>query len=153
MKQVFSLFFFFFPIFFSMFFLTCASDIESAKNDKSSNSDEVEALKKALTNEKTLKTQAVNKLAEIIQRKDVSSNKGKSKANSNEVKKKEKENKKLNMELREVNVVSSFFFFLFIFPYHEISLGFIFWGFSNTGDQAGLKNSPFLLVKLVSPHR
>ena len=80
------------------------SDVEDAKNDKSSNSDEVEALKKLLANEKTLKTQAVNKLAEIIQRKDINSNKGKTKASSNEVKKKEKENKKLNMELREVRL-------------------------------------------------
>lgn len=76
-------------------------DVDDAKNDKSSNSDEVESLKKALSVEKTLKTQAVNKLAEIIQRKDISSNKGKSKANSQDVKKKEKENKKLIMELRE----------------------------------------------------
>ena len=78
------------------------ADVDDAKNDKSSNSDEVESLKKALSVEKTLKTQAVNKLAEIIQRKDISSNKGKSKANSQDVKKKEKENKKLIMELREV---------------------------------------------------
>ena len=76
--------------------------MEFAKNDKSSNSEEVEQLKKTLLTEKTLKTQAVNKLAEIIQRKDLSSNKGKSKATSNEVKKKERENKKLIMELRQV---------------------------------------------------
>lgn len=77
-------------------------DVESAKNDTSSNNVEVEALKKTLANEKTLKIQAVNKLAEIIQRKDVGGGKGKgNKVSSSEVKKKEKENRKLQLELRQ----------------------------------------------------
>lgn len=76
-------------------------DVENAKNDTSSNSEEVLALKKALTYEKTLKTQAVNKLAEIIQRKDVNKGKSKGKVSHSEVTKKEKENRKLQLELRQ----------------------------------------------------
>lgn len=75
-------------------------DVETSKSEKTTN-DDIENLKKFLATEKQLKTQAVNKLAEIIQRKDMGSNKGKSKASSTEVKKKEKENKKLNMELSQ----------------------------------------------------
>ncbi|XP_012554647.2 rho-associated protein kinase 2 isoform X1 [Hydra vulgaris] len=65
--------------------------------------DEVEALKKAVKQEQTLKIQAVNKLAEIIQRKDVSGgSKGKgNKVPSSELKKKEKENKKLQLLLQQ----------------------------------------------------
>ena len=78
-------------------------DVDAAKNDKSSNSEEVESLKKLLQTEKTLKTQAVNKLAEIVQRKELGKNaSNRGKVSSSEVKKKEKENKKLNMELRQV---------------------------------------------------
>ena len=80
-------------------------DVETAKDDKSSNNEEVEALKKALASEKTLKTQAVNKLAEIIQRKDLSGGKGKGKVSSSDVKKKEKENRKLQLELRQVYIM------------------------------------------------
>lgn len=76
-------------------------DVDNAKTDTSS--DAIETLKKALANEKTLKTQAVNKLAEIIQRKDVGKNaSNRGKVSASEVKKKEKENKKLNMELQQV---------------------------------------------------
>ncbi|XP_066926217.1 rho-associated protein kinase 2-like isoform X1 [Clytia hemisphaerica] len=76
-------------------------DVDSAKNEKSNDTDAVESLRRQLATEKQLKTQAVNKLAEIIQRKDISSTKGKTKGSSTEVKKKERENKKLIMELRE----------------------------------------------------
>lgn len=48
------------------------------------------------------KTQAVNKLAEIIQRKDGTKTAKGSKVSSAEVKKKEKENRKLQAELRQV---------------------------------------------------
>ena len=83
-------------------------DVDTAKNDTTSNSDEVEALKKALASEKTLKTQAVNKLAEIIQRKDVNKGKSKGKVSASEVTKKEKENRKLQLELRQVYLLIFF---------------------------------------------
>jgi len=77
------------------------TDVESAKTDTSSNNVEVEALKKTLASERQLKIQAVNKLAEIIQRKD-GGVKGKSggKVNSADLKKKEKDNRKLQAELK-----------------------------------------------------
>ena len=64
--------------------------------------EEMEKLKKALTTEKMLKQQAVNKLAEIMNRKDNFSKKDRkaeNKATSAELRKKEKENRKLHMEL------------------------------------------------------
>ncbi|XP_062893636.1 rho-associated protein kinase 2 isoform X4 [Mobula hypostoma] len=54
---------------------------------------------KQLLNERTLKTQAVNKLAEIMNRKDMKRDHGK-RGNDTDVRKKEKENRKLQLELR-----------------------------------------------------
>lgn len=79
-------------------------DVESAKTDTSSNNVEVEGLKKALASEKQLKIQAVNKLAEIIQRKDNPKGKGGGKVNSADLKKKEKDNRKLQAELKLVKI-------------------------------------------------
>ncbi|KAI5742026.1 hypothetical protein M8J77_002303 [Diaphorina citri] len=68
---------------------------------KSSNS-EMEKLHKQLKQEQLLKAQAVNKLAEIMNRKDINTTcKGKSKASSADVRKKEKECRKLQQELTQ----------------------------------------------------
>ncbi|XP_060679557.1 rho-associated protein kinase 1 [Hemiscyllium ocellatum] len=54
---------------------------------------------KIINQERTLKTQAVNKLAEIMNRKDIKVDR--KKANTADVRKKEKENKKLQLELNQ----------------------------------------------------
>ncbi|XP_078072207.1 rho-associated protein kinase 1 [Mustelus asterias] len=54
---------------------------------------------KIINQERTLKTQAVNKLAEIMNRKDIKVDR--KKANTADVRKKEKENKKLQLELSQ----------------------------------------------------
>ena len=64
--------------------------------------EEMEKLKKAMHTEKMLKVQAINKLAEIVHRKDNLTRKDKkaeSKASSAELRKKEKENRKLQLDL------------------------------------------------------
>lgn len=63
---------------------------------------EMEKMKKVLQTEKMLKQQAVNKLAEIMNRKDNLSRKDRKaevKASSAELRKKEKENRRLQQEL------------------------------------------------------
>jgi hypothetical protein len=62
---------------------------------------ELEKLKKMLNNEKLLKQQAVNKLAEIMNRKDFNKKdrRAENKATSAELRKKEKENRRLQQEL------------------------------------------------------
>jgi len=63
-------------------------------------------LKKQLHSEKLLKTQAVNKLAEIMNRKDFGKdNQKRNKVSSADLRKKEKECKKLHQELALVNIV------------------------------------------------
>uniref|UniRef100_A0A8C2KVI9 Rho-associated protein kinase 2 n=1 Tax=Cyprinus carpio TaxID=7962 RepID=A0A8C2KVI9_CYPCA len=57
------------------------------------------ALEKQLQSERTLKTQAVNKLAEIMNRKEVRGG-GSRRGNDTDVRRKEKENRKLQLELR-----------------------------------------------------
>ena len=62
---------------------------------------ELEKLKKSLSNEKLLKQQAVNKLAEIMNRKDFNKKdrRAENKATSAELRKKEKENRRLQQDL------------------------------------------------------
>ncbi|XP_051983920.1 rho-associated protein kinase 1 isoform X2 [Xyrauchen texanus] len=55
---------------------------------------------KALSNERTLKTQAVNKLAEIMNRKDMKLDQ-KKKGSTTDLRRKEKENRKLQLELNQ----------------------------------------------------
>lgn len=62
----------------------------------------MEKLHKQLKQEQLLKAQAVNKLAEIMNRKDLTTSKGKSKTSSADVRKKEKECRKLQQELTQV---------------------------------------------------
>ncbi|XP_039280679.1 rho-associated protein kinase 1 isoform X1 [Nilaparvata lugens] len=66
--------------------------------------EELERLRKQLKQEQMLKAQAVNKLAEIMNRKDVNaaaSGKGKSKVSSADLRRKEKECRKLQQELTQ----------------------------------------------------
>ena len=81
-------------------FLLFYRDLKQAQKDGSEQSDEFEELKKALEVEKLKKKQAVNKLAEVIQRKPV--NKG-NEGSYQDAKKKEKENRKLLAELKQVD--------------------------------------------------
>ena len=78
------------------------SDLSIAKKGTENSDGEFEKLKKQLDNERTLKTQAVNKLAEIMNRKDNSSGKKSSNKVSAELRKKEKENRNLQKELNQV---------------------------------------------------
>lgn len=67
--------------------------------------EELEKLKKQLKQEQLLKAQAVNKLAEIMNRKDMNnsaSTKSKNKVSSTDLRKKEKECRKLQQELTQV---------------------------------------------------
>ncbi|RZF38553.1 hypothetical protein LSTR_LSTR006148 [Laodelphax striatellus] len=65
--------------------------------------DELERLRKQLKQEQMLKAQAVNKLAEIMNRKDLNtaSSKGKNKVSSADLRRKEKECRKLQQELTQ----------------------------------------------------
>lgn len=71
--------------------------IESKKNFI----EELEKLRKQLKQEQLLKAQAVNKLAEIMNRKD-NTTKGKNKVSSADLRRKEKECRKLQQELTQV---------------------------------------------------
>lgn len=72
--------------------------------------DELERLRKQLKQEQLLKAQAVNKLAEIMNRKDLNSagGKGKNKVSSADLRRKEKECRKLQQELTQVLFASYF---------------------------------------------
>lgn len=75
--------------------------IESKKNFI----EDLEKLRKQLKQEQLLKAQAVNKLAEIMNRKD-NTTKGKSKVSSADLRRKEKECRKLQQELTQVCCVN-----------------------------------------------
>lgn len=71
--------------------------------------DELEKLKKNLVEEKMKKEQAVNKLAEIMNRKGFSDQRNKKNhASSQELKKKEKDYRKLQQELSMVSFSTEF---------------------------------------------
>ncbi|KAJ9589744.1 hypothetical protein L9F63_017046, partial [Diploptera punctata] len=63
--------------------------------------EELERLRKQLKQEQLLKMQAVNKLAEIMNRKDINSGRGKNKVSSADLRKREKECRKLQQELTQ----------------------------------------------------
>ncbi|XP_073689932.1 rho-associated protein kinase 2-like [Garra rufa] len=73
--------------------------LQNLKNEEQSITQVKLALEKQLQSEKTLKTQAVNKLAEIMNRKEVRGG-GSRRGNDTDVRRKEKENRKLQLELR-----------------------------------------------------
>lgn len=75
--------------------------IESKKNFI----EDLEKLRKQLKQEQLLKAQAVNKLAEIMNRKD-NTTKGKSKVSSADLRRKEKECRKLQQELTQVFLIN-----------------------------------------------
>lgn len=74
---------------------------------KSSNiQEEIERLRKQLKQEQLLKEQAVHKLAEIMNRKDINTTtKAKSKVSSADLRRKEKECRKLQQELTQVSIL------------------------------------------------
>lgn len=75
-------------------------ELEKSKDNSQDIKDATENLQKQLRIEKTLKIQAVNKLAEIMNRKDLMQNASrKRKATSDDLRKKEKECRKLHQEL------------------------------------------------------
>ena len=79
-------------------------ELEKSKDNSKEIDSATETLKKQLQIEKTLKTQAVNKLAEIMCRKDFQrENSKKRKATSDDLRKKEKECRKLHQELGAVS--------------------------------------------------
>ncbi|XP_059421994.1 rho-associated protein kinase 2 isoform X4 [Carassius carassius] len=73
--------------------------LQNLKNEEESITQVKLALEKQLQSERTLKTQAVNKLAEIMNRKEVRGG-GSRRGNDTDVRRKEKENRKLQLELR-----------------------------------------------------
>lgn len=79
---------------------TLQEDLKNKNNQSSTHDDELEKLKKQLSQEQLLKMQAVNKLAEIMNRKDLPS-KTKTKQNSADLRRKEKECRKLQQELTQ----------------------------------------------------
>ena len=80
----------------------CVLELEKFVLDNSNTDDEMEKLKKQLEDEKLKKTQAVNKLAEILNRKDMQPNKKDKKVSAAELRKKEKELRKLQQEFTQV---------------------------------------------------
>ena len=66
---------------------------------KSGNREEIEKLQIKLNTECLLKQQAVNKLHEVLQRKDLREKPGKNKVSSTDLRRKEKDLKKLQQEL------------------------------------------------------
>ena len=90
--------------FFPFFFL----DLEKTKDISKENDGATEKMKKQLAIERTMKIQAVNKLAEIMNRKDLArDNSKKRKATSDDLRKKEKECRKLHQELGAVSTHST----------------------------------------------
>ncbi|XP_065062554.1 rho-associated protein kinase 1-like [Rhopilema esculentum] len=76
-------------------------DLENTKKGNQNAGGEVDHLRKQLETERTLKKQAVNKLAEIMNRKEFSSGKKPNKVSASELRKKEKENRNLQKELNQ----------------------------------------------------
>ena len=82
------------------------AELEKSKDNSKDIEDATKELRKQLHIEKTLKTQAVNKLAEIMNRKDLMQNASrKRKATSDDLRKKEKECRKLHQELGAVSTL------------------------------------------------
>ncbi|KAM8917624.1 rho-associated protein kinase 2 isoform 1-T2 [Spinachia spinachia] len=82
-------------------FTPCASfpESEKSKDWEQQISQMKQAFEKQLQSERTLKTQAVNKLAEIMNRKELRSGSSR-RGNDTDMRRKEKENRKLQLELR-----------------------------------------------------
>ena len=76
-------------------------ELEKVKNDQEGKKNVSEKFRKELELERVLKVEAINKLAEIMNRKDMSKREN-SRVNSSVLRKKEKECKKLQQELSRV---------------------------------------------------
>uniref|UniRef100_A0A7N8WLB8 Rho-associated protein kinase 1 n=1 Tax=Mastacembelus armatus TaxID=205130 RepID=A0A7N8WLB8_9TELE len=81
----------------ALFFFNSSKTYEAQKEEIAN---QMKAYDKVLHTERTLKTQAVNKLAEIMNRKDMKLDK-KKKDSAADLRKKEKENRKLQLELNQ----------------------------------------------------
>lgn len=80
---------------------------DAGSNNNAATQDRIETLSKQLQQEKLLKMQAVNKLAEIMNRKDMNiSNKKQKQSSSADLRKKEKECRKLQQDLNLVRILS-----------------------------------------------
>lgn len=77
------------------------SDMDDIQSDSTKEGTEIQQLRKHLADERMKKEQAVNKLAEILNRKDMGTRGLSKKVNLAEVKKKDKELRKLEQELRQ----------------------------------------------------
>lgn len=75
---------------------------EDESQKRSNQDEEVERLTRLLKTESVLKQQAVNKLAEIMNRKDMHPGKTKNKVSSADLKRREKDCRKLQLELTQV---------------------------------------------------
>ncbi|XP_046999282.1 rho-associated protein kinase 2 isoform X1 [Schistocerca americana] len=76
--------------------------MQQVTNEANNNNEELERLHRQLKTEQLLKMQAVNKLAEIMNRKDMSNaGRGKNKVSSADLRKREKECRKLQQELTQ----------------------------------------------------
>ena len=84
------------------------TDLETSKVSSKDIEIETEALQRQMNTERQLKIQAVNKLAEIMNRKDfVMKDSRKAKVTSSELRKKEKQYKKMQLELSAVSFATS----------------------------------------------
>ena len=88
--------------------------VEETSLNTTVDSSETESLRQKLEVEKTLKIQAINKLAEITQRKDPFGGKKGGKVSSQDLRKKEKENRKLQLELQKVILAYLYLFYKLI---------------------------------------
>ena len=86
-------------LFFPLFFI---EEFEKAKNDDKERESVSDKFRKEMEREKMLKKEAINKLAEIMNRKDFMSKRGNSRAHNDLLRKKDKECKKLQQELTGV---------------------------------------------------
>ena len=84
------------------FIFILSLELNNVRNQSVNIDDQIQQLNKQLQQEKLLKLQAVNKLAEIMNRKDWS---GKNKSNASDLRKKEKECRKLQQELSLVSKI------------------------------------------------
>lgn len=89
------------------------SDLTNVRNQSVNVDDQIQQLNKQLHQERLLKLQAVNKLAEIMNRKDWTGKKNKSSAT--DLRRKEKECRKLQQELTTVSIFSTTLIFIYIF--------------------------------------
>ena len=98
------------PVYYFFFQIT---EFEKVKNDDKEKETVSDKFRKELERERMMKIEAINKLAEIMQRRDVSKKKI-NRGNAIVLQKKEKECKKLQQELSRVSCI--------VVQYHRVSI-------------------------------